>query len=750
MEINLNELNTQEATTTTNEKKMRLSENASSFIFQMFTKNVYSNPIGTVVREITSNCFDSHIEAGVNKPVLIKKTKDSHSDMYYISFIDYGIGMSPDRVENIYGVYFESTKRTTNNQIGGFGIGAKSVLAYKRSTGIGEGEYDNSFYVITKFNGVKYHYCIYEGAETPVISLLHQENTNDDNGTEVRIPVLQKDLSKFEHEMTRQLYYFENIIFEGFDSVDNNYQIISGENFWYRGTRYDNCIHICLGRVAYPIDYNALGLNKFEHEIPIAIKLNVGDINVTVSRESLDYSEKTIQLLKNKLKVVVDEVKQLLINQVSNVVELEDWFKSRKNMNTLFLTNDKSLYVGNVVKLEDADFKNFKYGMFNKIPNDNELFGLFFKEKQFGKIKRSMYRNNGLKTSYKELINAENIYFVEDVFNRKVLKQSYLNYLHDTFHLVQKRDLINNKYRIENLFGIDTKNGKDLQLVAEMQEDYFNIIRKIGNDYDKVIVSDDFMEMRKNRKKEKNSDKNIPVRFNGGGTRFNVKLEDLYKFRGAIFYGCTDDEFSLEIASRIVLNVFNIPIGTGYANYYYNDLLYNFTMSEESTKKGVLFIQISKTNYKYMKYCRKAMHVDDFYKKYVKRRRDIVQTHFQSKSSINRYNELNHLYKTNSFDLLNKKWGKVVNDAIEMYDDIKDNTLSNINYIEETIKKVFNINDTQPKNSKIKKFEKLIDRLEKLQNNNNEIIDYIRLFNETNLNESKDTLIKILKKVMVF
>lgn len=46
-----------EIETTGESIKMRLSDNATSMIFQMFTKNIYSNPIGSIVREITSNCL---------------------------------------------------------------------------------------------------------------------------------------------------------------------------------------------------------------------------------------------------------------------------------------------------------------------------------------------------------------------------------------------------------------------------------------------------------------------------------------------------------------------------------------------------------------------------------------------------------------------------------------------------------------------------------------------------------------------
>ena len=168
MQVNLKSLNQQEVSSTTVEKKMQMSPEYQAMVFQMFTKGIYSNPKGTIVREITSNCKDSHTEAGVNKPIVIRKTVDKLANTIYISFIDFGVGMSPDRMENIYGVYFASSKRTDNTQIGGFGVGGKTPLAYRRSTGYGQAEYDNSFNIITNYNGIKYTYLVYEGDECPI------------------------------------------------------------------------------------------------------------------------------------------------------------------------------------------------------------------------------------------------------------------------------------------------------------------------------------------------------------------------------------------------------------------------------------------------------------------------------------------------------------------------------------------------------------------------------------------------------
>lgn len=99
-----------------------ISKDSFPFLFEMMSKSLYSNPIASIIREITSNCFDSHIEAGTDEPVVIKISYSSGENNWYISFIDRGVGLSPDRIKKIYMNYFSSTKRDTNDQIGGFGL----------------------------------------------------------------------------------------------------------------------------------------------------------------------------------------------------------------------------------------------------------------------------------------------------------------------------------------------------------------------------------------------------------------------------------------------------------------------------------------------------------------------------------------------------------------------------------------------------------------------------------------------------
>jgi hypothetical protein len=773
MEINLKQMRDEAVQSTTgNNKAMRLSENASSMVFQLFTKNVYSNPIGTVVREIASNCFDSHIEAGVNAPVLIRKSVDNQTNTTYISFIDYGVGMCPDRVENIYGVYFESTKRQDNTQIGGFGIGGKTPLAYKRSTGNGEGEYDNSFYVITNFNGTKYFYCIYEGQESPVISLLHSENTDERNGTEIRIPVLERDMASFEKEMVRQLYYFENIIFEGFgrETLNNQYQIVRGKSFLFRGNEYSDYIHMCLGRVAYPLDYNVLGLSSNDYRLPIALKLEVGEIGVTVSRESLDYSEATIKIIKKKLEIAKKEISSLIEKQYDNIVTLEDYFKVKNNFGLLYFSNGFSINVGNLISHKDINYTNFKYNDIN-MPSSSNLFKFFFTTKSFGKKSRSRYSSRYVfEGSYEEIQRNKEMLYINGVFNRKVVKQAYLKSVHGMFHIISRRDLTE-KFIVEEitelfnskLFSIADSNGSvDAFIVRlqEMQKEYFDIVLRFAKDYDKVEVPDDFILDRKKGLSKNVRNSNISVTFVNGRSRNSVKLDDLFKYREPIFYGTEVDSQALSDANYLFSTLFNKRIIVTYYDRYANGNKenpfqcggrYNYSSTKNpDVKKSIMFIKLAENNVKYMKYCKNAYHVSEFFHKMLYRKEEAILNYFRTYGIYEKYNSLGSLYKKDKvFTKIDLKWGKRINELNKYFDTIPEAIKeSDIGDIKHLVRKFFAI-DNEQQTKEDEKISKKIDDLMFLKQANADLLKYIDLPYNLDTLDSDSKLFDILKKIMV-
>ena len=293
-------------------------------IIDLITRQQYRDPIGSIVREVTSNCFDSHIEAGVDDPVVIRVNEDEEG--VYISFIDVGVGLSPDRVKNVYLSYGSSTKRGSNKEIGGFGLGAKSPLAYQES-----------FYVNTNHDGKHYEYIVHRGVKLPRMELLLTTDTQERNGTEVRIYLKQThDYVDFAKAFKRQLAYFNNVYIEDLvfrSRIDNAYTIIEGEHFKYRKDSGYDGLHLCIGVVAYPIDQSQFpSINRSIWKIPVALKFNIGELVVTPERESVRY----IEFVDDDGNEIKDEwgnvvsTKSVIHKKILQLVsELEDMYKAK-------------------------------------------------------------------------------------------------------------------------------------------------------------------------------------------------------------------------------------------------------------------------------------------------------------------------------------------------------------------------------------------------------------------------------------
>lgn len=95
--------------------KVGIDEKNISHIITILSSNLYSHPMTSFLRETVSNAVDSHIEAGVDEPIIITITDKD------ISIRDYGTGISPERFEEIYTNIGSSTKRESNDFIGSFG-----------------------------------------------------------------------------------------------------------------------------------------------------------------------------------------------------------------------------------------------------------------------------------------------------------------------------------------------------------------------------------------------------------------------------------------------------------------------------------------------------------------------------------------------------------------------------------------------------------------------------------------------------
>lgn len=327
--------------------------------FRTLIDSQYKNKIGSVVREISSNALDSHIQAGKSDVPFEIHLPNAYEPYYSVK--DFGVGLSKEDIEGvetitenswfeqvidpvtneptdqyvrktdgmmirtreggIYTTMFKSTKDKSNEMIGGFGLGSKTPLAYT-----------DSFSVTSIKDGVKYCYSVFINEEgIPAVLLLHSEETTEGNGVEVQIAVRKEHFATFRDEVANQLRFFpvkpiirngevkfDNVFTPGNEEllVDTSNVRLKSEKDRYSYSRYDAEFTVVLGVVGYPLETSNLGskltreLQEFLSAIEgkVAFLFNIGDIEVIASREAISYTEQTIDAIVNKIKIAKTEI----------------------------------------------------------------------------------------------------------------------------------------------------------------------------------------------------------------------------------------------------------------------------------------------------------------------------------------------------------------------------------------------------------------------------------------------------------
>ncbi len=108
------------------ERSMGLAVGSESFIFNVLRKDLYSNPIGSLIRELSTNAQDEHRKHGKSDIPIFIKVPNAFDPELHIR--DYGIGLTENQVFNFFGNYGASDKRDSNIAVGFYGLGAKSTF----------------------------------------------------------------------------------------------------------------------------------------------------------------------------------------------------------------------------------------------------------------------------------------------------------------------------------------------------------------------------------------------------------------------------------------------------------------------------------------------------------------------------------------------------------------------------------------------------------------------------------------------
>lgn len=296
---------------------MSLDLDSAQILMQMLSKNLYSDSIGSTIRECASNALDSHRRVGVDKPIVVSFSRNN-SDNYEFSVEDFGIGLDAEDVKNIISKYGKSTKRESNTELGMMGLGFKAPLAYT-----------SSFYFVCRKDGMERKYMMYEGEDVNTIDLLYEQSTTEDNGVKVIVPVKWQDRSDFINKINEQLAYFENVYFN-VDGISNDFLIHRNDIFQFSELSKEDELHICLDNVYYPIDFIKLGIDRIN--IPIGLKFSLTDgLFPTPNRESLRYTQESKKVILDKIAKLADYMVEKYNDSITSSSDIKTVFDYYSN-----------------------------------------------------------------------------------------------------------------------------------------------------------------------------------------------------------------------------------------------------------------------------------------------------------------------------------------------------------------------------------------------------------------------------------
>lgn len=157
---------------------------------------LYSYPIRTLTQEYIANAYDACREARKCPSSIEIGHPTAASPMLTIR--DFGPGLSPQRVSEVFVKYFSSTKRNSKKQQGFFGIGAKSAWAYKGC---------DSFTVVSYHGGRKTVYVSHTGiSNRGTLTKISDEPSDEPSGVRIEIAVKADDFKSFSDAIKRAVF----------------------------------------------------------------------------------------------------------------------------------------------------------------------------------------------------------------------------------------------------------------------------------------------------------------------------------------------------------------------------------------------------------------------------------------------------------------------------------------------------------------------------------------------------------------
>ena len=404
------------------EKKFSIAGTAMAF--EILSSKIYTDPHLAIVRELSTNAYDSHKQAGNTDKQFVVHLPNILQP--HFSIRDYGTGLTKAQIENIYTTYFASTRSNSNEYVGALGLGSKSPFAYT-----------NQFVVISYKDGYCYKYSAFKNQNgEPAIAILSETTTEEPNGLEIVVNVRQEDFYKFYIAAQKVYTWFKNkpivnghiINLEKPASLDGlvdsqndlNIEIYNINKYDHDQVQYSKSwINVLMGGILYGVDCGSLTISRLAlyNSAMIVIHADIGDVDISASREELYLSEKTINYVNSKVRDLEDAILSKFFKEFGSLDKTLDKLVLVENTKRIYNFIDNSLiedgfdYLNTYMRFEDVGVRAWEYeiGFNQRIRKDKILYidSKYFYNKRYSiitvaenesidskKIKYFMQQNN--------------------------------------------------------------------------------------------------------------------------------------------------------------------------------------------------------------------------------------------------------------------------------------------------------------------------------------------------------------------
>lgn len=316
------------------QSNFRIAANAHAF--EILSSRLYTDTRLAIVRELSTNAADSHIEAGnADKPFDVHLPNAMEP---YFSIRDYGTGLSKENVETIYTTYFESTRNNSNDFTGALGLGSKSPFAYT-----------DMFTVTSYHEGTMYVYSAFKG-ETgePSIALVSETKTNKPNGLEIRIAIKPGDEHEFSQKAQQVYRFFKvrpNVTGARIEFPECTPKLSgSGWELYDGNAHARGKISVVMGNVCYAASRNKI-LHKLGYTGELVLHVPIGECSIAANREELQYDDRTIINLQKRVDKAQAEARKQINDSIGASATLLDKLIALKQFGNLldFPIQDKTI-----------------------------------------------------------------------------------------------------------------------------------------------------------------------------------------------------------------------------------------------------------------------------------------------------------------------------------------------------------------------------------------------------------------------